>query len=177
MIAEKLTKLAACILLPFSLVSGAGAATMQVTIVIDELSSLYTSTTANVGTASYDESKLINVGMETLRGPDAGFSLQFDSFGYVPADDIDPNFPEYYFTDGVLVGFGFEAPLKSANASAGSFLQIEDANVYYSFDGSDQYQAHLVFTSVPEPSAAFFCAISGMMLITRRRRNISRRLL
>ena len=157
-------------LLPLSLMSGVTAATIQVTIVLDEIDPLYTSSTANIGTVTYDELKLTGLGEETLKVSDASFDLVFDEFQYIPADDTDPSFPEFYFTNGALVGLGFEAVLKSTNALAGSSLQLQNANVFYGFNGSDIYKGHLVFSTVPEPSSILLFIISGILFCSRRKR-------
>lgn len=148
------------------------AATIQLTIVVDEVDPLYSGVVPNVGTITYTASSLTGVGDETLTDADGiSFSLSFDGDTYIPQDDASfPTLPELYFTDGYFVGLNFEAPLKADNATASGYILIDNANVFYSFDGNNEYGAHFVAIALPEPSAFMMLGASLLVPITRRSR-------
>ena len=125
----------------------------------------------NVGTLTYSSSALIGSGDETLTITNASFALSFDGDIYVPEDDEDyPTLPEVYFTDGYFVGLNFRATLKAANASPDGYIQFDNANAFYSFDGSDEFEAHIEAIALPEPSSMIMIGVSCFAVLRLRNR-------
>jgi len=165
-------------LLLFSLIlmGATSAATVNFTIFVDQFDPAYTASTANVGTVTYDESKLTGVGDEELTVADgATVSFRFDGQWYTEASDTDyPVFPAFYFTDGEFEGLGFEAQITSPAATAGSYIAFNGKEVDYSFDGSGEFSAHIEVpvTPVPEPSGTIILALGVLLSCGIRRRSL-----
>ncbi|MGB0993393.1 MAG: PEP-CTERM sorting domain-containing protein [Akkermansiaceae bacterium] len=151
-----------------------GAATVQFSInLVGAQDPSYTATTSNLGLVTYDESALTGSGDETLKFDDATVSLRFDDQWYTGADDaLYPDFPEFYFTDGELMGLSLEVTLTSATAGPTSYLLLDNNNVFYSFDGTQEFNASMSMgaSSVPEPSSSLLIIAGLCGLMVRRSR-------
>ena len=131
------------------------------------------------GALSYDPASVGTVG-ETTISPvnDPMMTIRFEFAGgvYDELSDPDPEFPQLYFTDGVLVGMNFWAPNHSAMATSSGFVQIETTQVgtliYYSFDGSGEYGGSIQWTPtlIPESSTCLLWCVAGCVAIFRRSR-------
>jgi hypothetical protein len=90
-------------------------------------------------------------------------------------DDVDPDFPQLYFTDGVLTGINYYADNHHPASAGAGYVQIETnmtgTSFNYSFDGLSDYTGEVSWISpsspVPEPSAALLVGLASLISFRR----------